>query len=564
MYSNMMKLLKPKPNFNLRWYKGEDLYSEGEIEDKIVKLIAENEPEDYTKAIYENFNWSTYYHLTHIRKNILNWYPFEKDSSVLEIGCGMGAITNMLCEKCGHVTAVELSKKRATAALFRCREKENLEIIVGNLNDITFDKKFDYITLIGVLEYQGQYTDTENPYRDFLSNIKQFLKPNGKLLIGIENKYGVKYWCGAKEDHTGIPFDGMNQYMFSKRKVRTFSKAELEILVKESGFKNTYFYYPMPDYKLPTVIYSEKKLPENENMQNVRPYYTDKHTLIADEMGLYKDIIQNNVFEFFSNSFLTECSDDIELGKVIFASTSSERLKKYRILTRITKESKVEKIALNDDAMIHVKRIAEIHNKLGESGRKIWSCKYENDVLCSEFCNAELLEFRIIEAYKKKNSSEIFRLFDKLYDEIVSSSEHVNSEENIMFGLEIDKMGNSKEYGPILKIAYIDMISRNAFYMEGECYWFDQEWILENVPAGYVFYRALKELYQSYPWIKKEIALEELVERYKMSEVWENYIKLEQTFISSLIDQYHMAESNVFRNGDINACVNNVKKIIQE
>lgn len=58
------------------------------------------------------------------------------------------------------------------------------------------------------MEYQGSYTNSENPYKDFLKKIKQLLKPNGKLLIAIENQYGLKYWCGAREDHTGIPFEG--------------------------------------------------------------------------------------------------------------------------------------------------------------------------------------------------------------------------------------------------------------------------------------------------------------------------------------------------------------------
>ena len=39
----------------------------------------------------------------------------------------------------------------------------------------------------------------------FLIKIKQLLKPDGKLLIAIENQYGLKYWCGALEDHTGLP-----------------------------------------------------------------------------------------------------------------------------------------------------------------------------------------------------------------------------------------------------------------------------------------------------------------------------------------------------------------------
>ena len=344
MYEEVIKKLNPKPKFNLNWYKNEDLYSEGDVEDEIIKLIAENEPEHYTDAIYTHFSWSTYYHLTHLRKNILNWYDFNKESDALEIGCGLGAVTSVLCGKCKTVTAVELSKRRATAAWLRCREKENLEIIVGNLNDIQFEKKFDYITLIGVLEYQGSYTNSENPYKDFLKKIKQLLKPNGKLLIAIENQYGLKYWCGAREDHTGIPFEGMNQYSFTQRGVRTFSKSALENLVKESGFKNTYFYYPMPDYKLPTVIYSENYLPENDNMQNLQCYYVpDKSTLIADEKGLYRDVIDNGVFEFFANSFLVECSDSQDIGKITFSSMGSERQEKYRIATRFTKEGKVEK-----------------------------------------------------------------------------------------------------------------------------------------------------------------------------------------------------------------------------
>lgn len=241
MYEDYIETLKPKPFFNLKWYKENDLYSEGDIEDLIVEMIAQNEPEDYSKAICQNFSWSTYYHLTHIRKNILNWYPFEKTADVLEIGSGMGAITGVLCEKCKSVTAVELSKRRAMAGLLRCREMDNLEIIVGNLNDIEFEKKFDYITLIGVLEHQGSYTNTENPYRDFLIKIKSLLKPEGKLLIAIENQYGLKYWCGAREDHTAVPFDGINQYAFSDKKVRTFSREGLESMVKDCGYKNTFF-----------------------------------------------------------------------------------------------------------------------------------------------------------------------------------------------------------------------------------------------------------------------------------------------------------------------------------
>lgn len=562
MYTQIIDKLNPKPKFNLTYYKDEDLYSEGDIEDKMIQLIAESEPEDYSKVVYDNFSWSTYYHLTHLRKNILNWYPFQPEARVLEIGCGLGAITNMLCERCKSVTAVELSKKRATATLLRCRERENLEIIVGNLNDIQFEEKFDYITLIGVLEYQGQYTNTENPYVDFLKTIKKLLKPNGKLLIAIENKYGLKYWCGAREDHTGVPFDGMNQYKVGNKNAQTFSKQELDELVKNSGFQNTFFYYPMPDYKLPTVIYSQNKLPDNENMQNLQPYYTDKSTLVADEMGIYKDVIQNHVFEFFANSFLVECSDGT-VGEVSFANVSSERLSKYRIVTRFRGDNIVEKYPLDSkEGAIHLEQTWRNQEALKKSGIKVWDAQLKEGVLTSELSQEELLEDVLLENYESKNTDKIYQILDKIYYDILHASSHAADSENIFYELEIADKEDGKVYGPILNVGFLDMIFRNAFYKEGELYWFDQEWILEKIPAKYILYTAITEFYQSYPQCEQVISIQSLAEKYDMLNVWNEFGKMRQMFFEMVVDSYHSVESQAFRGGDAKQVLQNIKKVM--
>lgn len=101
----------PKPIFNTDFYSGDDLYSDGDIEDKIISIIAQKPDTDYEEIISYNYSWPVFYHLTRIRQNLLNWYPIDKNSDVLEIGCGMGAITELLCKKAKNVTAVELSKK---------------------------------------------------------------------------------------------------------------------------------------------------------------------------------------------------------------------------------------------------------------------------------------------------------------------------------------------------------------------------------------------------------------------------------------------------------------------
>lgn len=565
MYQEFIDQLQPQPKLNLEWYQNDDKYSDGNVEDLVLRLIAENEPEDYTEAIYQNYNWPTYYHLSHERKNILNWYPFKKDASVLEIGCGMGALTGILCDRCEKVTAVELSKRRATATLLRCRYKNNLEIIVGNLNDIEFKEKFDYITLIGVLEYQGSYTDTDNPYLDFLRKIKGLLKPDGKLLIAIENQYGLKYWCGAREDHVGIPFMGINQYALTERKVRTFSKEALDTLIKRSGFKNTYFYYPMPDYKLPTVIYSQEYLPQNGNILNMHCYYApDSKGMIAEERELYPDIVKNQVFEFFSNSFLVECGDVDELGEITFASLASVREKEYRIGTRFRKNETVEKFPISKEwGGQHVRQIMKNQEELEKRGIAVWKSHLRNECLVSDFCKSKLLEEHFMSVCAGGEEERACEILDMVYNDILRSSEEISWEENILYTFDLGIEPNKEKYGVILKTGYLDMLLRNAFWMDGQVCWFDQEWILENVPAKYVLYRLLREFYLVNREMNNLLPLEKLLTHYGLMDLVEDFEKVEGLFKNAVTDYRCMEERNGFSGKGKKECAANIMKLIQ-
>lgn len=529
---------EPKPEFNLKWYQGTDGYSEGSIEDFVIRQIVENDSSDYSETIAKNYSWSSFYHLTHIRQNILNWYPFDPQGSVLEIGCGMGAITELLCDRCKTVTAVEMSKRRATATLLRCREKENLEIVVGNLNDIEFTEKFDYITLIGVLEYQVTYTASSSPFRDFLVKIRSLLKPEGKLLIAIENKYGLKYWCGAKEDHTGIPFDGMNQYSLGSKMAMTFSKEELARLVKDSGYLHSYFYYPMPDYKLPSVVYSEQYLPKNKNMENLQPYYTDNQTLVANEMDIYSDIIKNNVFEFFANSFLVECSPaDEAVGKVQFALSSTMRNPQYRVATTIERDKKVRKRMLGAQDS-HLQKALKNLEELKEAGLQVVPTEWKEHCLETPFVQDPLFTDYIRKAYEAGDQEEIYRLWSRLYEDIKQSSETMTSQKSFPeeLGL-IDKLvipANDK----FLKTGYLDMIYRNCFVDEDEnLHWFDQEWTMENVPASFILHRNLFDLYCYNNWMAQVLPLDTVLEYFGILHLKKVYINLDLYFGSTVSDQ---------------------------
>lgn len=289
---------------NLAFYRGLDKYSDGDVEDEILKFVKENK--DFTEILVKGSSWPILYHLSPLRRNLLEWFDFGKDSTVLEIGAGCGALTGLLCEKAGRVVAVELSKRRAEIIGNRHKQHNNLEIIIGNLNDIVFKEQFDFITLIGVLEYAGQFTEGKNPYRDFLLKISKLLKPDGKLIVAIENKFGLKYWAGAPEDHTGNIFEGLEGYP-ENRKVRTFGKLELTQLLKESGYCNLDYYYPFPDYKLPTEIFSDARTPSLGEIRNHFPSYDRDRLRLFNEKLVLENIILNKQFDFFSNSFLVIC-----------------------------------------------------------------------------------------------------------------------------------------------------------------------------------------------------------------------------------------------------------------
>ena len=129
----------------------------------------------------------------------------------------------------------------------------------------------------------------------------------GKLLIAIENKLGMKYFAGAPEDHTNKKYDGITGYE-NKKGVQTFGKKELKELLEKVGFKYSKFYYPLPDYKLPNVIFSDEYLPTEKSIDNYVPYYYEGTEIEFDEKEAYKQAIKNGVFDIFANSFFVECS----------------------------------------------------------------------------------------------------------------------------------------------------------------------------------------------------------------------------------------------------------------
>ena len=235
-------------------------YNDGdEIETRIFNIIknATDISVLSTELRQHCTDWPSQYHLTSARANIMR--PFEqtlKGANVLEIGAGCGAISRYLGECGAQVLALEGSPRRASIARSRTRDLDNITVLAEKFDQFKSDHQFDVITLIGVLEYANLFTPGDNPALIMLRRVRQLLKPEGKLIIAIENQLGLKYFAGAPEDHFGKPMVGI-EGRYGKDQAQTFGRLALTNLLKQAGFGASSFLAPFPDYKLPSSIVTE-------------------------------------------------------------------------------------------------------------------------------------------------------------------------------------------------------------------------------------------------------------------------------------------------------------------
>lgn len=472
---------------NYNFYNGKDIYNDGDVEQMLLDHYR------WGKAIDDDSD-EIFYLTTHIRANILNWYPFNKNDEVLEIGSGCGTLTRLLCQKCKTVCSVEASKRRAEITYERNRSYDNLEVYAAEFGKIELGKKFDYVILIGVFEYAKMFFDGVNePFEYFLSEIRKVLKETGKVLIAIENRYGLKYWAGAHEDHLGLPYVGFTQY--DNYKVQTFGTNEIVKLIRKVGFKKYKFYYPFPDYKLPEVIYTDDRVPNKEELKTL-PVYLYGNKANFDIQDVYEGLIENEQFGFFSNSYIIEFGDEYaELSDVIYAKELSYRNKAYRIVTVQTKNKEFKKIAVEKEAEQHLIDIQRIYETMKEKGIPVVSESLESDTeLNIKFCEGELIANNILIQMRQKGEDACERVLKELWSFYCSISDNrkfqVPMDERFFLLYQEDTM--------ILKLSLIDgnisniMVDKNSNYV-----FIDQEWMDEReLPTEYLMYYSILHVAQ--------------------------------------------------------------------
>ena len=492
-------------NLNLDFYKEneEDISQEEKtfIDTKLKNIDFEK---DCISIIKNEPTLENILTLSEIRENILSWYPFKENTSILEIGANLGEITGLFCQKAKKVVAIEESKTKAEIIAKRHQNKQNLEIMVGDLNNIKIEEKFDYIILIGYLE------NKKVDFKQTLNIAKSLLDENGTILLALDNKLGMKYF--SKTDSTGITISNpVNKQFINLNKIYEY--------LKELDLSNIKTYYPMPDYKLTNVIFTDQRpLSKNDLSRNVT-YNNNDTILFFDENTAYRELldIKENISKNFVNSYLLEITNKEINNKIKFISFSNMRKNEYKIKTIMDNEY-VYKYPANSQSRKHIEETKENIEIIKESNLKTLDDYNENGII-SKFSKEKTLDEIIIELFKNNQKDEAIDLMKRFKNEIKEKLKPGDIEKNVFDKYEIKYNKEDLLSMYFVKDGLWDLIFQNCFFINQEFYFYDQEWKEENLPIDFIMYRAVKYFGR----LKKYISDEDL---YKILEIDKGKIKL--------------------------------------
>lgn len=443
-------------------------------------------------------------------QNMLNWYPFKSNASVLQIGENNEVLTEIL------------SKKVETL------------ITAGNkLDDIKSNEKFDYITLIGSLPYVAKENNIKSS--EVIKRASEFLKPDGKLLIAVDNKFGIRYFVGNPEPFLNKKFVSLLNYNNEEEKIETYTRQKLISILDENGFKGKNFYYPLPDFRVPNVIFSDLELPNYTNIAKYRPYHTEKSDILVDEIDLFREILKTDesLFTFFANAYFIEASKEKNEHSYKYISYNNIRKCDYQLITKIG-ENYVEKDIVTEKAISHYEQIKE-NIELLKSRNINTVDEIYNGKIRSKYINQEcMLATVLTKLLEEEKQEEFYNILDKYYEILKKSSDKMNEEEiNVFDKYSIEISLELKQNLNFIQNGLWDMTLKNCFYIDDDFYFFDQEWKEKNLPVEYILYRAIMYTIS----LRRFINVNEILKRYDLEKYTEVFLALDNKLQEEIRDE---------------------------
>lgn len=238
----------------------------------IVREVEAGRPwRDVVASRYEESNpWLHRIVTSPARDLFFRQHPPAAGARILDIGAGWGQLALPLARQDGaQVTALEPTPERLAfiqAAAVQERLTDRLHFIQAQFQEVEFEPSFDLVCCVGVLEWVPKFCsgDPRAVQIEFLRHMRAALRPGGQCCVGIENRFGLKYLLGARDDHTGTrnvsvldaAEAAVRHQALTGQPLRafTYTHAEYQELFRAAGFTEVETHAAFPDYKLPELI----------------------------------------------------------------------------------------------------------------------------------------------------------------------------------------------------------------------------------------------------------------------------------------------------------------------
>lgn len=198
--------------------------------------------------------------------------PCTSDSTVLEIGSGMGQFTPLLSQRSRQVHALEVVPGQAEFTLQRCQQEgcRNVAVACGG-DDCRLpyrDASFDLVVMNLVFEWcaerSSQQSNMVAGQRLLLSEVSRVLNRHGALYLMTKNRFALRLCLGKRDEHcysmrwgNALPRWLMTAMLRLRGRSAPrgvlHSHGALMRMLNNAGFKQISSYWAIPEMRYPSA-----------------------------------------------------------------------------------------------------------------------------------------------------------------------------------------------------------------------------------------------------------------------------------------------------------------------
>ncbi len=513
---------------------------------------------DIRRVLSDNDRLDILYALSDQRELLLEWYDFEPDAKLLQVGADYGAMTGLYRSEVAQVTVLDTNKEALETVRLRYPGAESIDYVQKSLAEYASEAEnvYDYVMMVGQEKALCQQE---------IDDAKRLLKPDGILIVAVPNALGMKYLAGTAREENAL----------TKKRLQTmlcgdFLSAEVgqgRGACMKTGFLR--FYYPMPDYRTPISIYSDEYLPKKGDLTRVIPAYDYPQYHVMDMGEGFDAVCEDGKFDLYANSYLVFWSADEEKlrrqSERIYIKYNKTRKEEFQIKTCICRKEEaelsenremadpkednawyVEKAALSLKGMGHIWSFEEKYRSLSRQHRslRVASPSYQEDKNAAFFpyltgqtwaekLGEELQDGKLPLALLQDAIGQIYDMAPESQKDFVRTEEFLEvfgggrtDQELTESELALLEMDTSRE------VSNIDALFENILLTEDGNYCLDYEWVFAfPVPEHFVKYRILYYFCEQYGSLLGKVGADEILAAFAITpEQVQVYHKMEISF----------------------------------